>query len=196
MTYPFIIVEGIDGAGKATQVEELQKLARKRRERVFVHKFPTQNPKKVHEHLQGKTKLSEDELFEQYSKDIMEVQDKIKYDLGLGWVICDRYIVSTVAYQSVEAGIEKRIAQIEKMNLLKPDTIIWIDLPVDVAMERKSKQKTPDRHEADRKFLEKVAQNYEELYKREFLIENWIRVWGDEEPRIITKEIRNALNDE
>lgn len=196
MAYPFIVVEGIDGAGKATQVEELQKLAKRRRDRVFVHKFPTQDAKKIHEYLNGKIKLSEDELFEQYSQDIQKFQEEIKRQLGLGWVICDRYAISTVAYQSILSDLQTRIKQIEKKQFAKPDTIVWIDLPVEVAMSRKAKQKTPDRHEADRKFLQKVADNYIKLYETEFMCSNWIRVWGDENPTIIAKEIRNALFEE
>jgi len=193
MAYPFIVVEGIDGAGKATQVEHIRKLAKRRRDRVFLHKFPTESAKKIHDHLDGKIKLSEDELFLEYSKDIQKIQGEIKRHLGLGWVICDRYAISTVAYQSVQKDIDERMEQIEKMKLQKPDTIIWIDLPVEVAMERKQKQKTPDVHEADKKFLQTVSENYEHLYESEFMCQNWIRVWGDEEQNIIAKEIRNAL---
>ena len=196
MAYPFIVIEGIDGAGKATQVDYLSKLAKRRRDRVFLHKFPTESAAKIHEHLNGKIKLSEDELFELYSKDIEKFQDGIKRHLGLGWVICDRYAISTVAYQSVNEKIEKRVEQIEQMKLLKPDTVIWIDLPVDVAAARKQKQKTPDVHEADRKFLQKVSDNYLHLYENEFMCSNWIRVWGDEKPEIIAKELRNALFEE
>jgi len=193
MAYPFIVVEGIDGAGKAVQIEELKKMAKKRRERVYVHKFPTPAAKKIYEHLNGKVKLSEDELFEAYSKDIQNSQSQIKRDLGLGWVICDRYAISTVAYQSVETSIEKRIAQIDFLNFAKPDRIILLELPVSVAMKRKAGQKIPDRHESDKKFLEAVAQNYSKLYSTEFMCRNWVCVDADAEPKIVAKQIRESF---
>ncbi|MFH0927564.1 MAG: dTMP kinase [Candidatus Micrarchaeota archaeon] len=193
MAYPFIVVEGIDGAGKEAQVERLADMARRRRERVFVHKFPTASAAKIHEHLSGGKKLDEDELFSLYSKDIMDGQEEIGRHIGLGWVICDRYLMSTAAYQAVESPLEKRVSEIEALGALKPSMVIWIDLPVDVAMKRKAGQKKPDRHESDGEFLGRVAANYEELYRRGFMCKEWARIDGVGSIEEVAKKIRAVL---
>lgn len=194
MAYPFIVVEGIDGAGKAAQIEELKKMAKKRRERIFVHKFPTETARDVHKHLEREIELDEEKLFEAYLTDIARMQEEIRRNLGLGWVVCDRYAISTVAYQSVKAPIEKRIAQVEAQGLLKPDKIIWIDVPVEIAMGRKAAQKTPDRHEADREFLGKVAENYLELYRKSFMCEDWTRIDGNAPVQTVAKRVRESFD--
>ena len=189
MAYPFIVFEGIDGAGKAVQIEHLKNVARKKRQRVFVHKFPTQNAKKIHRYLNGNQSLNEDELFEQYLTDIENEQQNIKTHVGLGWVICDRYAISTVAYQSIKQNMQKRIEQIDDAKLIKPDLVVWLDLPVDVAIARKTKQKKLDIHESNFEFLQKVLENYKKLYSDNFLAKEWLKINAQDEPQTIAKQV-------
>lgn len=196
MAFPFIAVEGIDGSGKETQVAELVKLAKRKRARVFVHKYPTDNAKKIKDYLAGKTNLSSDELFEMYSKDIMDGQEKLKDELLRGWVIADRYCISTAAYQGVGGKLEERMEQINEMNFAKPDLVIWLDLPVEEAMKRKERQKILDRNESNMKFLKEVRANFEKLYISSFVGPKWKRIDASDEPKKVADEIRKALEPE
>jgi len=163
MAYPFIVLEGIDGCGKSTQVEELLKLLKRRRLSTAVHKYPTAEAAAVHEHLEHKRKLDGDALFEAFVDDLQKNQAKLAQDRQRAWVIADRYCISTAAYQGVDGRLAERVKQLEKYEWIKPDLVLWLDVGVDEAMSHKSAQKSPDRHEADRAFLEKVRTNFDAL---------------------------------
>lgn len=176
MAYPFIVVEGIDGSGKNTQIENISDYIRKKRQKVTVIKFPTDSAKRVHDHLQKKKDVDQDELFSAFLEDIEKMQDDIKKSLRRGWVVADRYCISTAAYQSVDSDIEKRVEQVEKKSLLKPDYLFWLDVQPHIGAKRKKKQGVQSRFDEDLEFLKKVRENYLSLYNRGFMCSNWIRI--------------------
>ncbi|MFA5107948.1 MAG: dTMP kinase [Candidatus Micrarchaeia archaeon] len=194
MAYPFVVFEGIDGCGKGAQVAELEKFVKKRRERVFLHKFPSESAKEVRAHLSGKKSYEEDELFSIYLQDIISAQEKMKADMLKGWVIADRYCISTAAYQSDKMDLQKRMMQIEEKGLLRANIVFWLDLPVAQAMKRKLGQKLPDRFEADSPFQKKVRENYEKLYRTSFMGAKWERIDASLEQRKIAEIIRAKIN--
>ena len=108
MAYPFIVLEGIDGCGKSTQVEELLKLLKRRRQQAVTHKYPTKEAKLVHEHLEMKRKLEGDALFNAFVDDLQTNQARLAQDRQRAWVISDRYCISTAAYQGVGGKLEER----------------------------------------------------------------------------------------
>ncbi len=193
MAYRFIVLEGIDGCGKATQCDALARALGKLRQPVAVHKYPTDGAQRVHEHLQGKKTSSQDELFAAFVDDIASSQARLCEDLKKGWVLADRYAVSTAAYQGAGGKLDARMAGIDALRLIKPDLVIWLDLPVEEAMRRKAAQKKPDAHESDRAFLEEVRKNYAELGRRSFLSARWQKIDASQTPERITREIRLAI---
>jgi dTMP kinase len=68
------------------------------------------------------------------------VEATIRPALAAGsWVICDRFIDSTIAYQGYGAGIDR--ALIDRLNEaatggLKPDLTLIFDLPVEAGLKR------------------------------------------------------------
>ncbi|MFH1095091.1 MAG: dTMP kinase [Candidatus Micrarchaeota archaeon] len=189
MAYKFVVLEGIDGCGKATQCDALVRALRKLRQPVAVHKYPTEEAKKVHEHLEGKRKTGQDELFDAFIEDIRASQARLSEDLKKGWVIADRYAISTAAYQGAGGKLAPCMAQIENLKLVKPDVVIWLDLPIDEAMRRKAGQKKPDAHESDKAFLEEVRKDYAELYRRSFLSAKWHKIDASQPVERIAREI-------
>ena len=193
MAYPFIVLEGIDCCGKETQVRELLKWLKRRRLPAVVHKYPTAGAKKVHEYLGRRQVMDADSLFSAFVDDLQAHQAQLAKDRGRAWVIADRYCVSTAAYQGVDGKLDARIAQLEKFEWVKPDFVLWLDLPVEEAMRRKAGQKKPDRHEADRAFLEEVRANFDSLYRRSFLCSNWKRIDASQPPERVAADIRAAI---
>ena len=71
------------------------------------------------------------------------------------WVVCDRFIDSTIAYQgygradadpTVLAKIDSLVAQFVPCQ---PDLTLWLDLPVDEGMARAGKRGAADRFEQE-----------------------------------------------
>ncbi|MFH1306638.1 MAG: dTMP kinase [Candidatus Micrarchaeota archaeon] len=193
MENKFIAIEGIDGAGKATQVREIKKYLEGKGKKVFVHKYPTENAGKIKDYLEGKEEFGEEELFELYLKDIADEQGELKGNLENGWVIADRYCISTAAYQGVGGKLGERVLEIEGRNLIKPDLVIWLDLSAEEGMERKRGQKKLDKHEGNLRFLRNVRENFRKLYGMKFMCEKWEKIDAAKDPGEVTRDIEKIV---
>lgn len=88
------------------------------------------------------------------------------------WVVCDRFIDSTVAYQGFGRyhgntdGLAKIDALIRQFVTRLPDTTFWLDLDVVLGMERASQRSQKDRFEQeDVAFFERVYQGLANQYR-------------------------------
>ncbi len=192
MAYPFVVFEGIDGCGKDTQAQLLLALLRRRRLPAFLHQYPTAKAG-VSAHLASKATLSQDELFDKFLSDLQNDQPALLSHLSRGWVLADRYCLSTVAYQGAGGRLQERLRAVDARPWVKPNVVLWLDLPVGEAMARKAGQKSPDRHEADRAFLESVRENYAQLFRTRFLCANYKRIDASLSPEKVAEQIRKAL---
>lgn len=140
----FIVIEGIDGAGKTTQAELLRAHLEAKGRRVVRTAEPTAFPSGVELRaaLGGKIKKTECEMA------CMFVLDRIAHNthptegiealLSEGYdIICDRYYYSTLAYQGQSTDYE----WVKAMNLScpeirKPDICIYLDLTPKQSLER------------------------------------------------------------
>ena len=147
MNGKFIVFEGIDGAGKTTQVNILAERLRAEGKKVVITAEPTglEGGKRLREALSGKIKKSECEMA------VMFVADRIEHNIhkteGISalvesgaYVICDRYYYSTLAYQGQSTDYE----WVKKMNLScpeirRPDLCIYLDLTPEQSLERISR---------------------------------------------------------
>lgn len=189
-----VVFEGIDGCGKQTQITMLAKLLVEKDIRFSLFKYPTQKAEKVHAYLDGKIKpKSTDELLSWYADDIASEQEELSEACDEGWAICDRYVFSTAAYQGTGGKLDACMKKLSSKKWLVPDTVIWLDLGVDEAMGRKGRQKTPDVHEKDRKFLSEVRENYSELYSRKWLCQNWKKIDASPKKEGVFASVRLAL---
>lgn len=140
----FFVLEGIDGSGKTTQAERLERHLLAQGRRVWRTAEPTELPTglALREALSGRVKKSECEMA------VLFVEDRIAHNLhptcgieaklsaGID-VICDRYYYSTLAYQ----GQVTDYAWTKHMNLFcpeirRPDLCIYLDLTPEQSMER------------------------------------------------------------
>jgi dTMP kinase len=156
-TARFIVLEGIDGSGSTTQGEMLAARLRKARVQCqFTHE-PTAGPAgslirlalarrlrglsaSLHKDDSGHERVS-DELDSRFlallfAADRMdhvatEIEPNLKADRH---VICDRYVLSSLAYQGVDQDLQWLLA-INKYAR-RPDVTILLDLPVEHARVR------------------------------------------------------------
>ena len=139
----FIVFEGIDGAGKSTQVALIKEKLEAMGRRVALTAEPTSlaSGKALRAALSGEEKKSECEMA------AMFVLDRIAHNNAKGGisdllaegfdVICDRYYYSTLAYQ----GQTTDYAWVKSMNLgcpeiRRPDICIYLDLLPEESLAR------------------------------------------------------------
>ncbi len=176
----FIVFEGIDGAGKGTQIELLAKRLRKSGKRfslVASPKYSSPTGQLVRRALHGEfgdfVGLSGYLSAMPYLLDFIAHRQGLVSALGKGTVVSDRYIFSTLAFQGAKVPPREKktfIALVEKLmfnefKLPKPDRVIYFDLPVTQA-QKNMRGKKKDQHEKSVAYQRKVAQIYGELAKR------------------------------
>ena len=140
----FIVLEGIDGAGKTTQAERLEAYLKSQGRRVLRTAEPTTFPTGValRRALGGEEKKSECEMATLFVLDRIahnvHPTEGIEALLSQGFdLICDRYYYSTLAYQ----GQSTDYGWVRDMNLScpeirKPDLCIYLDLTPQQSLER------------------------------------------------------------
>lgn len=135
----FIAIEGIDGAGKTTQVERLRRKLESDGEKVVVSKEPTDGPwgRKIRESAErGRMELA-DELQAFINDRDEHVRDTIRPALARGEiVILDRYFYSTIAYQGARGNNVAELAATMRSRFPEPDVVFLIDTDPAEAMRR------------------------------------------------------------
>lgn len=171
MNGKFISIEGIEGAGKSTQLSFIRDFLETRGKRVVVSREPggTELGEQIRELLLAPREdgMSEDaELLLMFAARAEHIHQVIKPALERGdWVLCDRFVDATFAYQGGGRGIDQnRIETISDWTLkgLETDLTLLFDLPVAVGQSRVIKrQQEKDRFEQEKAaFFEKIRDCY------------------------------------
>ena len=143
----FITLEGVEGAGKTTQIN---RLAEALGENVIVTREPggTQISEQIREIFLTASEISaETELMLIAASRAQHVSELILPALKDGkTVICDRFSDATIAYQGYRKGID--LERIEMVNSiatqgLKPDVTFLLDLPPHFGLNRKRESDEP-----------------------------------------------------
>lgn len=164
----FIVIEGLDGSGKSTQVRLLQrKLEESGTEHRFIH-FPVLNGgvygTLIAEFLRGEFG-SIDEVHPKlvallFANDRLEHIGRIREWLARGYVVlADRYVYSNIAFQCAKLASEKDRQRLKEWildyefgrnALPRPDRTLFLDMPFGFIEKSLS-----DRHtEARRDYLD------------------------------------------
>lgn len=154
----FISFEGTEGVGKTTAIKELGD----RLELAGIKHIKTREPggtpfyEKLRDILiNPDTDINDDtELLLLFAGRCDHVQRVIIPALESGtWVICDRFIDSSIAYQGYgrafgnEAILNKINMLIEQFISHKPELTLWLDMDVEEGMKRANKRSSLDRFE-------------------------------------------------
>lgn len=135
----FIVIEGIDGTGKSTQVRRLGEWFEAQGREVVLSREPTDGPwgRKARE-SGGTGRLSPEEELQLFLNDRRQhVDELIKPALAAGKVvILDRYYFSTMAYQGIRGFDPVEIRRRNEEFAPVPDLLLILDLDVDIALGR------------------------------------------------------------
>src|SRR5262245_58321171 len=134
-----IAMEGIDGAGKTTQVALLEQFFLSAGERVKRSKEPTDGPwgQKIRQSAANGRMTWTEELHALIQDRTEHIQNVIQPALNDGQiVILDRYFYSTIAYQGTTGGdVDALAAQMFDISL-EPDVVVLIDVPHEIGLAR------------------------------------------------------------
>lgn len=178
MTAKLITLEGIEGAGKSTQLPIIAQLLQQHGRQVLTTREPggTKLGEKIRSLLLSNDipqMANETELLLLFAARAEHLAKVVKPALEKGtWVICDRFIDATYAYQGGGRGVdEQKITQLTDwtLNDLSPDLTLLFDLPVEKSMER-MKKRTPDRDRFEQEqyvFFEHIRQAYLNIAHRD-----------------------------
>lgn len=164
-----IAIEGIDGAGKTTQVENIKTYFQKNGLKVSTFKEPTDGKygKKIRNlAIHGRHSVSSEEEMELFINDrIEDCEINIKPALKKKHlVIMDRYYFSNMAYQSA-LGID--IDHIRSRNeeiAITPDMVIILDLAVHIGLSRIINYRNDQHnHFENEDYLEKVRKIFNKM---------------------------------
>ena len=173
----FITFEGIDGVGKSTQIDAVERWL-EQKGKNFIRSFEPGGTELGQEirhlllHRKGDVAPRSEALL--YAADrAHHVATKIKPALEKGLVVlADRYFDSSVAYQGAARELdlnEVRDISLWAIDNLLPDLTVLLDLDAEQAMQRRNQTgEGPDRLEKEKvDFFERAREAYLTLAKNE-----------------------------
>ena len=163
----FVTFEGIDGAGKSTQIAFVDGWLRARGVDVLLTREPGGTPigETLRELILHRPMQPRTETLLMFAARCEHVLAVIEPALAAGrWVLCDRFTDATYAYQSGGRGIpEADVAALERWvhPRLQPDLTLLFDLEPQIAAGRLARAQRSDRFEAEqRDFFTRVREHY------------------------------------
>ena len=191
----FITFEGIDGAGTTTHSRMFFDWLQEQGFEGLLTREPTDGPvgKLLRSFLRHEGDVEPDPVLMTYlfaadRKHHLQADMEPVLDAG-GVVICDRYLHSTLAYQSV--GLPADWVETVMQPLRIPDIIVFVDLDpaealrrIDVRGEARELFERVD-------FLQRVRENYLNIFddNGSYLL---VRVTNDKDPAVVQQQIRDA----
>ncbi|MBU75923.1 MAG: dTMP kinase [Pseudoalteromonadaceae bacterium] len=173
MTAKFIVIEGLEGAGKSTAIAVCQAYLENKQIEFINVREPGGTPmaeelRSIVKQAHQETVTSETELLIMYAARSQLVANVIEPALKKGtWVLGDRHDLSSQAYQGGGRGIEQeQLSFLADMVLkgLKPDLTIYLDIEPAVGLERAKGRGELDRIEQEALgFFERTRERYLEI---------------------------------
>jgi len=173
----FISFEGIDYSGKSTQIELLKKYLEEKGETVFVLREPggTQISERIRSVLLDKNHMQMNPRAEILLFSAARVQLTVEKIIPLlkqgNYVIADRFVDSTTAYQGYGRNLEldfvEHVNQFATLGLL-PGITFYLELKPEQIMQRRSQSgREQDRMElSGLEFYNNVFNGYKKIAKK------------------------------
>lgn len=170
----FIVLEGIDGAGSSTQAKMLKNYFISQHQKAVISPEPSNGKigKLLREFLAEKSLFASQSQFDEQMAYLFaadrfyhlynNVDGVDKLINNQTHVISTRYYFSSLAYNSKTAEDFDFVWTLNK-NFPQPDFVIYLDIPVDLALERISDRPFKEVYETKSK-LEKVKENFELMF--------------------------------
>ncbi|MEQ5118322.1 dTMP kinase [Morganella morganii] len=192
MTGKFIVIEGLEGAGKTTARQVIVDTLRENSITDLVYtREPGGTPLAeklrtlIKDGIDGETVTDKAEVLMLYAARIQLVDNVIKPALARGqWVIGDRHDLSSQAYQGGGRGIDRKLMESLRDTVLGdfyPDFTLYLDLPPETGLARARSRGELDRIEQESlDFFRRTRARYLEL--------------AESDPRIVTVDASQSMD--
>jgi dTMP kinase len=190
VTAHLLAFEGLDQSGKETQAMQLRDALRAdglKAEYVTFPDYTTPIGQEIHHALHGERGFGADVMQLLFIANRYERKDRIAEMLRAGtYVICDRYLASSIAYGEAQGLDGAWLAEIQKF-LPQPSLTILLDIEPEHSARRKAAGR--DRYEQDLALLGRVR----ESYARQARHPSWVRVDGDRAKEEVAADVARAV---
>ncbi|MBD2203185.1 dTMP kinase [Calothrix sp. FACHB-1219] len=200
-----IVFEGVEGCGKTSQMQLCQAWLQNMGISVFLTREPGGTElgldlrRLLLEKADNKPIAEVTELLLYAADRAQHVEQELKPYLAQGkYILCDRYVESTIAYQGY--GRRLNMSLIDQLNYiatggLQSNLTIWLDVDVEVGLARKrGAEASLDRIEQETiAFHQRVQQGYADLAAA--FPERIIRIDGSLSKEIVHQTIQGILRD-
>lgn len=162
----FISFEGSEGVGKSTLVTALADWLTQSGHEVVTTREPggTALAEKLRTLLLTDDMCAETELLLMFAARVQHVHEVIQPALTAGkWVLCDRFVDASFAYQGAGRGIATEKIQLLQTHFVTtmPSVTFWLDAPVEIGLARAAARTQTDRFEQEKlDFFKKIQQGY------------------------------------
>lgn len=165
----FISFEGTEGAGKSTLIAHVQQSLLQQGQSVVLTREPGGTPlaEKMRELLLAPSDekwANCAELLLLYAARAQHIEQKILPALAQNQIVlCDRFIDASMAYQHGGRGLPAELIQVLNQHFVAcvPDLTFWLDVPVELGMQRAKKRAELDRFEQeDIDFFQRIRACY------------------------------------
>lgn len=199
----FIVIEGLEGAGKTTAIKTVTRILNQKNITELVYtREPGGTPiaetlRNIIKHgLNNEPLTNKAELLMFYAARIQLIENVIKPALQANkWVVGDRHDLSTQAYQGAGRKVDPAFLSMLKQAVLenfKPDLTIYMDIAPELGLQRAQARGELDRIEQESlDFFTRIRERYLELAAKDTSI---ITIDAAQSIENVTLAIENALN--
>ena len=171
MSAKFIVIEGLEGAGKSTAVSHVESWLRQQGiSQIEKTREPGGTPlaermRAIVKEIHDEPLTIQAELLLMYAARVQLVETRIKPALQQGtWVIGDRHDLSSLAYQGGGRGIDELLIRQIKQAVLgdfSPDLTLYLDIDPAIGLARARARGELDRIELEQQaFFERTRMRY------------------------------------
>ncbi len=178
MSAKFIVIEGLEGAGKSTAVSHVESWLRQQGiSQIEQTREPGGTPlaermRAIVKEIHDEPLTIQAELLLMYAARVQLVETRIKPALQRGtWVIGDRHDLSSLAYQGGGRGIDEQLIRQIKQAVLgdfSPDLTLYLDIDPAIGLARARARGELDRIELEQQaFFVRTRTRYLELAQQD-----------------------------
>jgi dTMP kinase len=201
-TAKFIVLEGIDGAGKSTAIQGIKQWMSAHQINAYFTFEPTSGPvgSLIRNVFSGRLHMDEKTIAALFLADrldhILNEKDGMQMQLSAGKsVVSDRYYLSSYAYHVPHVKLDWVIdANSVCAELMKPDLVFYLDISLETSLNRLQQGRQSLEIFETRERILQVKNRYEEAIQKIDSNENIIRLNAEQKPDDLMKDISFHLN--